>query len=88
MPLHLIAILADTGGRWAAGWTHGGGWWWGPLIPLLWLAALGLIVWLVVRSARSPSPTDTTRAKELLAERYARGELSTDEYRERIDQLR
>jgi len=28
------------------------------------------------------------RARDILAERYARGELTTDEYRERLEQLR
>lgn len=64
------------------------GWW--PLWPLLWIAVLGTIVWLVTRrrgdSDRSPGGTD--RAREILAERFARGEIASDEYRERLEQLR
>lgn len=40
-------------------------------------------------SASSPTrPDPNDRAREILAERYARGELTTEEYRERVEQLR
>ncbi|MCP9487693.1 MAG: hypothetical protein MSC30_17745 [Gaiellaceae bacterium MAG52_C11] len=63
------------------------GWW--PLFPLLWLAVLATIVWLFTRRrwhGRGPGGGD--RAKEILAERYARGEIAGEEYRERLEQLR
>ena len=64
------------------------GWW--PLWPLLWIAVLGTIAWLVVRRRRDGDRPrgGTERAREILAERYARGEIASDEYRERLDQLR
>jgi uncharacterized membrane protein len=31
--------------------------------------------------------SSTARAEQILAERYARGEISRDEYRERLDDL-
>lgn len=71
----------------AGGWAPhagNGGWFW-PLIPLAWIVVVGLVVWLVTRRRRDPSAAD--RAKAVLADRYARGELSTDDYRERFDQL-
>lgn len=59
--------------------------WW-PLWLLFWAALVGTVVWLVVRrSHRGADPLD--RARELLAERYARGELTGVEYRERLDGL-
>jgi putative membrane protein len=71
------------------GW--GGGWMW------LWGVAMmagfvALVVWLAransATSASSVPPRDPTdRAKEILAERFAKGELSTDEYRERVSEL-
>lgn len=70
---------------------HGGhgGWWFGPLIPLLWITLIGLTVWLVTRRrgrcAAMPSGND--RARDVLAERYARGELTTEDYRERLANL-
>ncbi|GAA2774379.1 SHOCT domain-containing protein [Saccharopolyspora taberi] len=65
----------------------GGGPFW--LIPLGFLLVLfGLLatgVWLVARNTRQRSSSE--RAKDVLAERYARGEISTEDYRERYDQL-
>jgi putative membrane protein len=66
------------------GW--GGGYWWiGRLLTLLLLVALiSFIVWRLARRG----PTAIERARGILAERYARGELSAEEYRERYDALR
>jgi len=64
--------------------------WW-PLWPLLWIAVIGTIAWLVVRRRRPGGrrPRDgMDRARDILAERYARGEIAGDEYRERLEQLR
>ena len=63
-----------------------GGWMW------LWggfmmLAVIGVVVWLVVRSTGGSRPRGD-RAREIVDERHAKGELTTEEYRERIDQLR
>jgi putative membrane protein len=66
------------------GWDHV---WW-PLWLLFWLALVGAIVWLVVRRRRDGDRGGSDRASEILAERYARGELSTEEYRERLDVLK
>jgi len=62
---------------------------WG-LMMLFWLGVAGLVVWLVIRYAR-PQPTGgggTEAARRVLAERYARGELDTDEYNHRLQNLR
>lgn len=73
-------------------WDDGTGWmWlWGSLMMLAFVAAVVVGVWLVVRatSHTPPSTGDRERARDILAERYARGELTTDEYRERLDALR
>jgi hypothetical protein len=44
----------------------------------------------LVCGTRRPAPkrSDVERARDVLAERYAGGELTTDEYRERLEQLR
>jgi putative membrane protein len=77
--LTLLASHADD-------WEHG---WW-PIWPLLWLGVIATVVWLITRrrwtAGRPPSGSD--RAKEILAERYARGEITSEEYRERSEQLR
>jgi putative membrane protein len=73
-----LALLAAGDGDW------GHPWW--PLWLLVWAVLVALAVWLIVRRRGRPGdPTD--RARELLAERYARGELSAGEYRERLDTL-
>jgi putative membrane protein len=62
------------------------GWLWGPIV--LWVALIATVVWFVARSARPCERSGAERAKDVLAERYARGELTTEEYRERLEQLR
>jgi putative membrane protein len=83
-------VLTQPGGRWWGGYDDGGGWpWvWGPVVLLLWLALTALVVWLVVRSARPKERSGAGRAQDVLAERYARGEISSEEYEERLTKLR
>jgi putative membrane protein len=53
-------------------------------------AWIGLVVWAVVTIARRADAHHHHphgRAREILAERYARGELTTDEYNERLGAL-
>jgi putative membrane protein len=85
----LPALLAVEGEGWRHGWGSGGGWaWlWGPIVLLLWVALVATVVWFVARSARPRERSGAERAKDVLAERYARGELTTEEYRERLEQL-
>lgn len=54
---------------------------------LLTVLTLGLVVWLVVGHAR-PGHDESGMARRILAERYARGELDTDEYNRRLAALR
>ena len=69
----------------AASTWHHGGFWWAPF-GLLWLVLLGSLVWLLLHTARRER-AGTGRAREILAERFASGELSRDEYRERLSEL-
>jgi putative membrane protein len=89
------AVLGVTADRWdhMGGWGGGWMWLWGVAMMVLFVV---VIVWLVRAVAGpagqtgpgTPLPRDPTeRAREILAERYARGELSTEEYRERVDAL-
>ena len=68
--------------------AHDGDWghpWW-PLWVLFWAVLIGGAVWLISRRrGRGGGPLD--RARGLLAERYAQGDLTADEYRERLDEL-
>jgi putative membrane protein len=62
--------------------------WWilAPFFWLLWIAVIGTI--LVLFRGRGRRWHGDDRAKAILAERFARGEISTDEFRERLDALR
>jgi putative membrane protein len=56
---------------------------------LLTVVIVGLVVWLVVSYARPRSGVDDTgAARRILAERYARGELDSEEYTPRLAALR
>jgi putative membrane protein len=85
----LPELVAFGGDGWRHGWGPGGGWaWlWGPIL-LLWVALIATVVWFVARGVRPRERAGVDRARDLLAERYARGELTTEEYRERLEQLR
>jgi putative membrane protein len=61
------------------------GWW--VIWPILWVAIIVAAVWFLSRRWRRPESGGLDRAREILAERFARGELSSDEYRERLAQL-
>lgn len=75
------------------GWNHMGGWdggwmWlWGVVMMLAFVA---LVVWIARSTgtgAQSEQGDPTARGREILAERFARGELTREEYREHIDEL-
>lgn len=88
-----LAQLADEG----SGVSHmdwSGGWWmtlfWAPFL----IIGLAALLFLLFRSGSTSStarrevdgdPLDD--ARKILADRYARGELDSGEYRERVEQL-
>ncbi len=87
-----IAAVTATDDQWGHmnGWGGGWMWLWGIAMMAVFVV---LIVWLIRSTtggaAQAPPPTASTdRAREILSERYARGEVSTEEYRERVEQLR
>jgi putative membrane protein len=81
-------MLVEQYGDHMDGWGGGWMWLWGTLMMLAFVAALGVAAWAVVRSTQARRPAAEDRAREILAERYARGELSTEEYTERLEALR
>lgn len=74
----LTSVVASHG-------EHDG--YWFPF-GLLWLALLAVGIWFLVRGRRFRQPSDMDRARGILAERFARGEITGEEYRERLEQLR
>jgi putative membrane protein len=64
-----------------------GGWW--PIFPLFWVLLWGVLIFAVFRFRRGRGPWHHARSGEaVLGERYARGEITEDEYRERLNVLR
>ena len=55
-----------------------------PLIPLFWIALL-VGAWFLFR--RRDDRGRTQSAEEILGERYARGEIAVEEYRQRREEL-
>ncbi len=70
------------GGGMMGGWSA---WWWGLIMMIFWLLILIGLVLLVVWAIRQivhreGVPTGTSRALEIVQERYARGEISREQY--------
>lgn len=84
----LTTIFADTT---TDGWGHMGGWgggwmWlWGVAMMVLFTTSL---IWLLRGFEARPTHNPEDRARAILAERYANGDLSTEEYRERVTEIR
>ena len=74
-------------------WWYDGDWSWAAWLAMTagMLAFWGLVIWailaLVRGSAGDVSPRETT-PEQILAERFARGEIDEDEYRARLTALR
>ena len=76
----LTSILAHNDG-----WGDGPGPWF-LIFPLFWLTVLVLAaIWF---RRRGPNWRQPSTGRSVLDERYARGEISADEYRERLEVLK
>ena len=89
----MVGVLAQMMDR--GDMDGGGGHWWAWLIGLAVLAVvIGLVVGAVIRTTTHPqqassgSPPGRMSAEDVLADRLARGEIDTDEYRQRLGALR
>lgn len=97
----LLLVTFLGGGMMGPGMMGWYGWgnqtmgpWWGIGMALFWIAVLaglvGFVVWLVRAGspAAAASGGPSSRAEELLKERYARGELTREEYERMRQDLR
>lgn len=66
-----------------AGWGFGMGWFWPPIIMLVTImVVIAAIVYLVRRNSPPSGPGGDT-ALDILKKRYARGEISKEEFEEK-----
>jgi putative membrane protein len=65
----------------------GWGWMWIPGFMFMLVIAIAAVAAVLVL-ARGNQPDRGPGPREILAERYARGEMSTEEYHERLEGLR
>jgi putative membrane protein len=69
------------------GWDDGPGLW--IIFPIFWFVFwVGLVAFLVTRFRRGGPPWARHSGESVLAERYARGDITAEEYRQRRDVLR
>ena len=86
---HANVVLAQVPLLWHG---HGdpGGWWWLWRIGMLlfWIILIGFAFFWFRRWGWGRERSGAERGRDILAERYARGEISVEEYRERLSELR
>ena len=69
-------------------WDWGAGWWWafgGAFMILFWVGLIALLVWVVVRIVRGSgngggSGGQKKDALDIAKERYAKGEITKEEF--------
>jgi len=80
-----MPMMPNWGGSW------GGGFWFGPVLMILfWLIIIGgaiLIIYALVNPQRSVPPSAGESALEILKSRYAKGEISKEEFEEKKKDL-
>jgi putative membrane protein len=85
--LPVANVLVDWHERMMDG--GGAGWWvWGVPMMVLMLGIVALVVWLILRSSHMSAGGHSSSAREILSERFARGEIDADEYHDRLSKLR
>ncbi len=81
------------------GYGNGGSWIWMALGVIVLLVLIGVVVWVLIAvnnrahhghapdASAAPDSDGRTRSRQVLDERYARGEMTADEYTERLHTL-
>ena len=69
------------------GW-NGSDWVWMTIGMILFWGALVAVIWAIVRSKHDGSRPEQLDATDTLAQRFARGEITEEDYRERLQVLR
>ena len=85
--LATATVLAQETMRYGDGWHHASPFW--PFMPFLWILFWAGLIYFFIRSCRRRHAWHAHRSGEgVLAERFARGEIDEQEYRDRLDTLR
>jgi len=66
----------DEGWHMMEGWNMGGGF----LMWLFWILVIGVVVYLLVNFSKRQGPETKETPLDILKKRYARGEISQEEY--------
>lgn len=77
--VHTLALVLADGNGW-----HHGHWW--VVFPIFWLLLVVIVVAFFWRRKRCASDGGDS-PRRILAERFARGEIDGEEYRDRLAQL-
>lgn len=87
--------LGQMGGNYGShmDWNDGPSWWMVTMMIVITLAVVGGIIWAIVfasrasQSSATSAPTAGPNPREILDQRYARGEIDTADYEERRSKL-
>jgi putative membrane protein len=80
--MSMLTMAGEMAGHWGGG---PGAWW--PIFPIFWVLFWGIQIFTLFRF-RGRAWGRGHSAEDVLAERYARGEIAVDEYRERLRVLK
>ncbi|HZA39184.1 MAG TPA: SHOCT domain-containing protein [Actinomycetota bacterium] len=81
-------MVTEAAGLLAAHGDWGPGGWW-PIFPIFWILFWGVLIFAFFRFRGGWARGRPMQSAEgVLAERYARGEISDNEYRERLSVLK
>ncbi len=64
-------------------WDFGAGWWWGfggVFMILFWVGLIVLIVWGVIKLSKGGETGSKKEPLDIAKERYAKGEISKEEF--------
>ncbi len=64
-------------------WDFGVGWWWGfggIIMILFWVGLVALIVWVVMKLSKGGETSSKRDPLDIAKERYAKGEISKEEF--------
>jgi putative membrane protein len=63
-------------------------WWWMVPMMFVFVVAAAAVLWALLRSNHSPQVSQAGSPEDVLAHRFARGEIDSAEYHERLEVLR